>query len=193
MNKFKIFSVAFIASVSFSNAQDIQEARKAIDAEQYEKAKSMLKSILKSNPTDGRANFILGNVYLMQTETDSAKIAYQKGLTGNEKEGARLNYIGLGVIDLDNKNKAAAEANFALALKETRKKDTEELTAIGRGYTYSVNPDYKKAIEVLTKAKLIDSNDATIQLALGDAYNFDMNQNEAYVSYRNAFQIDPTL
>ena len=191
MNKFKIFSVAFLASISFSNAQDITQVRKAIDAEQYEKAKSMLHSILKSSPIDGRANFLLGNVYLIQTETDSAKIAYQKGLTGTD--GARLNYIGLGTIDLDNKNTAAAEANFALALKGTKKKDVEELTAIGRAYTYSNNPNFKKAIEVLSKAKEINPNDANVQLALGDAYNFDKNQNDAYVAYRNAFQIDPTI
>lgn len=191
MNKFKIFSLAFLASVSFGNAQDIAQVRKAIDAEQYENAKSMLKSILKTSPINGRANFLLGNVYLIQTETDSAKIAYQKGLAGTD--GARLNYIGLGVIDLDNGDAVAAEANFALALKDTKKKDVEELTAIGRAYTYSTKPNFKKAIEVLNKAKAINPNDAYVQLALGDAYNNDKNQNEAYVAYRNAFVIDPTL
>lgn len=191
MNKFKIFSVAFLASVSFSNAQDISQAKKAIDAEQYESAKSMLKSILKTTPTNGRANFLLGNIYLVQTVTDSAKIAFEKGLTGTD--GARLNYIGLGVLDLNNGKTVEAEANFTSALKDTRKKDVEELTAIGRAYTYSSKPDFKKAIEVLNKAKLINPNDANVQLALGDAYNSDKNQNDAYVAYRNAFQIDPTL
>jgi tetratricopeptide (TPR) repeat protein len=191
MNKFKIFSVAFLASVSFSNAQDISQAKKAIDAEQYENAKSMLKSIIKATPTNGRANFLLGNIYLVQTVNDSAKIAFEKGLTGTD--GARLNYIGLGVLDLNNGKTVEAEANFASALKDTRKKDVEELTAIGRAYTYSAKPDFKKAIEVLNKAKLINPNDANVQLALGDAYNNDKNQNDAYVAYRNAFQIDPTL
>lgn len=191
MNKFKIFSLAFLASVSFGNAQDIAQVKKAIDAEQYENAKSMLKSILKTSPINGRANFMLGNVYLIQTETDSAKIAYQKGLAGTD--GARLNYIGLGVIDLDNGDAVAAEANFALALKDTKKKDVEELIAIGRAYTYSTKPNFKKAIEVLNKAKAINPNDANVQLALGDAYDRDKNQNDAYVAYRNAFQIDPTL
>ncbi|SHF68617.1 Tetratricopeptide repeat-containing protein [Flavobacterium fluvii] len=191
MNKFKIFSVAFMASVSFGNAQDIAQARKAIDGEQYENAKSMLKSILKASPIDGRANFLLGNVYLIQSETDSAKIAYDKGLAGTD--GAKLNYVGLGVIDLDKGNTVGAEANFALAIKDAKKKDVEGLIAIGRAYTYSTKPNFKKAIEVLNKAKEINPNDANVQLALGDAYNSDKNQNDAYVAYRNAFQIDPTL
>lgn len=191
MNKFKIFSIVFLASVSISFAQDINQAKTAIDAEQFEKAKSILKLILQSNPMDGRANFLLGNVYLVQTVTDSAKIAFQKGLTG--KDGKDLNYIGLGQIDLDSENTTAAEANFALALKDTRRRDTEELMYIGKAYTFSSNPNYSKAIEYLNKAKAINSNDAQISLALGDAYNGDKNQNDAYVAYRNAFQIDGTL
>jgi len=191
MNKFKIFSVAFLASVSLSYGQDIAQARKAIDAEQYESAKTMLKSILKASPVDGRANFLLGNVYLIQTVTDSAKIAYQRGLAG--ADGAKLNHIGLGTIDLDNGNTVAAETNFALAIKDIKKKDVEGLTAIGRAYTYSTKPNYKKAIEVLNRAKAVNPNDALVQLALGDAYYGDKNQNEAYAAYRNAFQLDPTL
>lgn len=191
MKTLKIFSIAFLTTVTLGFAQDVSQARKAVDAEQYENAKTILKSILKTNPIDGRANFILGNIYLIQTVTDSAKIAFQKGLAGTD--GARLNYIGLGTIDLDNANQTAAEANFALALKDTKKKDIEELTAIGRAYTYSTKPNYKKAIEYLNKAKLINPNDALVQLALGDAYYGDKNQNDAYASYRNAFQFDPTL
>jgi tetratricopeptide (TPR) repeat protein len=191
MNKLKIFSFVFLTSVALGFAQDVTQARKAIDAEQYENAKSMLKSIIKASPINGRANFLLGNVYLIQGVTDSAKIAYQRGLAGTD--GARLNNIGLGVIDLDNGNTVSAEANFALALKDTKKKDVEELIAIGRAYTYSTKPNYKKAIETLNKAKLINPNDAIVQLALGDAYYGDKNQNEAYAAYRNAFQFDPTL
>ena len=191
MNKFKIFSVAFLVSVTFGYAQDITQARKAIDAEQYDKAKTMLKSILQTSPIDGRANFLLGNIYLIQTVTDSANIAFQRGLAGTD--GSKLNYVGLGTIDLDNGNTVAAEANFALALKDAKKKDVEGLTAIGRAYTYSAKPNYKKAIEVLNKGKAINPNDALVQLALGDAFYGDKNQNEAYAAYRNAFQFDPTL
>ena len=43
MNKFKIFSLALVASASVVKAQDIKEAKKAIDAEQFQKAKSLLK------------------------------------------------------------------------------------------------------------------------------------------------------
>ena len=46
MNTFKIFGLILLASVSTANAQDINQAKKAIDAEKYEEAKTILKSIL---------------------------------------------------------------------------------------------------------------------------------------------------
>ena len=191
MNKFKIFSIALITSATFSHAQDIEQAKKAIDAEQFEKAKSMLKSVIQTKPSNGKAAFLLGTVYLTQNVADSAKIYFQKGLTGNE--GAKLNYIGLGQMDLDKSNLSAAQANFALATKDLKKKDTEEFVYIGRAYMNASKPDYKSAITVLNRAKLINPLDAQVQLALGDAYYGDKNQNEAYAAYRNAFQADNTL
>ena len=191
MKTLKIFSIALLTTATVGFAQDVNQAKKAVDAEQYEKAKSILKSIIKVNPADGRANFILGNVYLIQTVTDSAKISFERGLTGTE--GAKLNHIGLGLIDLDGGNTTAAEAKFSLALKDAKKKDIEELVAIGRAYTYSNKPNYKKALEYLNRAKTINPNDALVQLAIGDANYGDKNQNEAYAAYRNAFQFDPTL
>ena len=45
MNTFKIFSIALLTSVTLSYAQDLDQAKKTIDAEQFEKAKGILKSI----------------------------------------------------------------------------------------------------------------------------------------------------
>lgn len=191
MNKFKIFSLALVASASVVKAQDIKEAKKAIDAEQFQKAKSLLKSIIKAKPSDGEANFVLGNVYLNQSVVDSAKIYYLNGIEASEKKN--LNYIGLGQLDLDNKNAAAAQANFALATKDMKRKDVDEFIYIGKAYTNSVNPDYNNAIASLKKALAIDPQNATALLAIGDAYYGANNQNEAYKAYRDAFTADPTL
>lgn len=99
MNKFKILSVAFVASASALQAQDINEVKKQIDAEQFQKAKTSLKSIIKSDPSEGKAFFLLGNIYLNQTVIDSAKITYEEGLKA--KNNAHFNNIGLGQIDLE--------------------------------------------------------------------------------------------
>jgi thioredoxin-like negative regulator of GroEL len=144
MNKFKIFSLALVATASVAKAQDIKEAKKAIDAEQFQKAKSLLKSIIKAKPSDGEANFVLGNVYLNQSVVDSAKIYFLNGIEASDKKN--LNYIGLGQLDLDNKNVAGAQANFALATKDMKRKDVDEFIYIGKAYMNSVHPDYNNAI-----------------------------------------------
>lgn len=191
MNKFKIFSLALVASASVAKAQDIKEAKKAIDAEQFQKAKSLLKSIIKAKPSDGEANFVLGNVYLNQSIIDSAKIYYLNGIEASEKKN--LNYIGLAQIDLDNKNTASATANFGLATKDMKRKDVDEFIYIGRAYINSVNPDYTNAVATLKKALAIEPQNAQALLAIGDAYYGANNQNDAYKAYRDAFTADPTL
>lgn len=191
MNKFKIFSIAFISATAVMQAQDIETAKKAIDAEQYEKAKTMLKSIVQSKPSDGKATFLLGNIYLKQNVEDSAKIFFQRGLSASDD--ARFNNIGLAQIDLDNGNIAAAQSKFDLVNKEIKKKQVEEYVYMARAFMSISKPNYKSALELLNKAKLVNPNDAQVQLALGDAYFGEKNQNDAYAAYRSAFQNDPTL
>ena len=191
MNKLKFFSVAFFASFTLVNAQDIDQAKKAIDAEQFEKAKTILKSLLQAKPSNGTASFLLGNVYMSQKELDSAKIYYQKGITGSD--GAKLNYIGLGQLDLEAKNQTAAQSNFDIAIKDAKRKDATVPTYIARAYMNISKPDYKNAITILERAKIDSPQNADLLLALGDAYYLENKQNEAYSSYRSAFQIDPTM
>ncbi len=191
MNKVKIFSIALMTSVTLSYAQDLDQAKKTIDAEQFEKAKGILKAVIQTNPDNGKATFLLGSVYLTQNIADSAKIYFQKGILA--KADSKFNYIGLGQMDLDDKNSVAAEANFALATKDIKKKDIEQYVYIAKAYMNANTPDYKKAIEILNKAKLVNPTDANLQMAFGDAFYGDKNQNDSYKAYRDAFQADPTL
>lgn len=191
MNKFKLLSIALLAFVGIGHAQELDQANKAIDAEQFEKAKSILKKVLVTKPENGKSAFLLGNIYLIQNIADSAKIYFQKGLKA--ANDSKLNYIGLGQLDLDNGNLTAAQANFDLATQEVKKKDIEPYVYVGKAYMNANNPDYTKALVILNKAKLLKPQDAQLQLVLGDAFYGAKNQNEAYAAYRNAFQIDPTL
>lgn len=187
--RFSVLTALAIGTGAF--AQDTEAAKKAIDAEQYEKAKGILKSVIQSKPSDGKASFLLGKVYLKQDIEDSARIAFDKGLTA--KDAAHFNQIGLGQIELNKGNLAAAQTNFANAAKEARRKDTEEHVAIARAYMDSEKPDFKNALTALEKAKLANAQDPLVLLALGDAYFGNKQQNEAYTSYRSAFAADNTL
>jgi predicted Zn-dependent protease len=191
MNKFKLLGTVLLASVATTQAQDIEQAKKAIDAEQFEKAKSMLKSIVKASPSNGKASFLLGNVYLTQNSADSAKIYFDKGLTA--ANDANYNYIGLGQMALNKGNLTEAQSDFVLGAKDAKKKDVEPAVYIGKAYMNADKPDFVNALTVLNKAKLANPQDAQLSLALGDAYYGVKSQNESYVAYRDAFQLDPTL
>lgn len=192
MNKSTKLSIGLLSLVvSTVSAQNIADASKAIDAEQYEKAKTMLKSIVSSKPNDGRATFLLGNVYLRQDMADSAKIYFQKGLSTSD--GAAFNNIGLGQIDLNNNNENAAKVNFGKAMETAKRKDVDQYIYVAQAYMHSDKPDYKSALAVLEKAKNANAQNPLVQLALGDAYYGLENQNEAYAAYRNAYNTDNSL
>ena len=190
MKELKIIGLSLLF-FGTANAQDAEQAKKAIDAEQYQKAKTILKSLIASEPAQGKNYFLLGDVYLKQTETDSAAIYFNKGKV--VKDNPEYNNIGLGQIDLDNGNASAAQAKFDKIEKNLKKKDVEQLIYIGRAYIGSDNPDYKKAIAVLNKAIAKDPKSALAYLSLGDAYYRDRNHNEAYRAYRTATTLDGTL
>ncbi|GEC73572.1 hypothetical protein FFL01_31110 [Flavobacterium flevense] len=191
MNKIKFLSIALFASASVLQAQDIDEVKKQIDAEQFQKAKTSLKSIIKSNPSEGKAFFLLGNIYLKQSVIDSAKITYNEGLKA--KDDAHFNNIGLGQIDLENNNPTAAKAKFESVKNDMRKKDFEEYIYIAKAYMNNSNPDYKAALATLELAKEKNADEPQVLLAFGDAYYGDKNQNQAFSNYRNAFQADNSL
>ena len=191
MNKVTIYSVAILASAFTVQGQDINQAKKAVDAEQFESAKTILKSIIKGKPASGEAFFTLGNVYLSQKIQDSAKIYFDKGISAADE--GQLNYIGLGQMDLNANNVSAAQSNFALATKDMKRKEFQEFIYIARAYMNAEKPDYKNALAILNKAAVINSQDAQLQLALGDAYYGEGKQNEAFIAYRDAFQLDSSL
>ena len=191
MNKLKIFSVAFLAIGATSLAQDLEQAQKAIDAEKYDKAKSILKTLTSTDADQGKNFFILGNIYLTQKAEDSATIYFQKGLAA--KKNANFNYIGLGQIALDKNDAIKSNDNFNKAVVDMKRKDFEEFLYIGRAFLNTSTPNYRSALLFLNKAKAIQPNDAQVLLSLGDAYYGEGNINEAYSAYRNSYDADKSV
>jgi len=153
--------------------------------------KNILETITASKPTDGYSKFLLGNVCLLIGDDGTAKTHFDAGITCSSK--GNFGYIGLGNIALDKGEIAEAEKYFALAVKNSSKRDLEEKVFIGKAYTFSVHPDYKKAIEILSKSREIDPANTDVLIALADAYKLNKKQNESYECYREAFRLDNTL
>lgn len=174
-------------------AQKLDDATKAIEQEQFAKAKEILKTLVQKQPKKGINNFYLGQVYIQNEYLDSAKMAFEQGLANDPK--TVINQIGLGTLELYAGNTAAAEAKFNEAIEKTRKRDYLELYFAGRAFLDAPEPDYGKALNYLRQAVQRSGKrvDALVHLAMGDAYLGSGEPSSAYVSYRDAITANPDL
>ena len=181
--------------------QSLADAKKAIDAEQYSKAKLMLKNLTSTQADKDENFFYLGWVYLKQDYVDSAKTIFNKGLAVNPKSA--LNYAGLGAVAHVEKDNAAAANDFNQAVANAGKNSTPYLYA-GLGYLLPVSgsstgpngskiapADADAAIAILNKGKAVNPKDADLLVALGDAYRSQLKSNDAYSALLISFSFNP--
>ncbi|SMD05008.1 Tetratricopeptide repeat-containing protein [Pedobacter nyackensis] len=186
-------SLGLVVMGSASFAQSISDAKKAIDAEQYQKASSMLKTLVKTQASKGENYYNLGEVYLRMDYVDSARAVFTQGVAAEPKNS--LNYIGLGEADLISNNAASAKTNFAKAVEVSSKKDWIPQLYIGKAYIATDKPDFESALPYLQKAEELDVNDKDAEtfLALGDYYALQKKNSEALQNYMRAGNINESL
>jgi len=186
--------LVFVGSSVF--AQSLDDAKKAIDAEQYQKAKSMLTTLTTTQPTKDENFFQLGWVYLLQDYPDSAKAQFMKGIAANPKSA--LNYVGLGAVAHLSKDAAGVSSNFAQATNFTSKRDSKPYVYMGAAYLIPLpgsktvaSADATAALAVLEKGKLANPKDADVFVQMGNANRSLKNASEAYSNYGDAISLDP--
>ncbi|MBU1373505.1 MAG: hypothetical protein KKG25_10455 [Bacteroidetes bacterium] len=183
-------SVLFVASVG--KAQSLDDAQKAVTAEQYQKAKAMFSELVKVQPTPENY-FGFGELYLTLNNPDSAKIVFEKGIKADERSKYMMNYIGLGTVNLFKHNDAAAKENFEKATEDMRKKDYEQYIYIGKAYTYEGSRNLSKAFEWFAKADEYGEKDPMLHIAEGNAYKFQKKNSEAVREYQRAMSLKDNL
>ncbi|HEX7367102.1 MAG TPA: hypothetical protein VF273_08395 [Pelobium sp.] len=183
-------SIMFI--VSATQAQSLEDARKAVNAEQYQKAKSLFANLVKNQPSPENY-FYYGELYLQLNMPDSAKAVFQKGIAADEKGKYTLNQIGLGTVALFEKNPTAAQASFSKATADMRRKDYQEYIYIGKAYTYEPSRDLNKAFEWFEKAKENGEKDPELHIAMGNAYKAQKKNSEAVAEYQRAMNLKDNL
>jgi len=194
-NKIVATALGLVFIGSAVSAQSLDDAKKAINAEQYQKAKTMLKNLTVTESTKDENYFYLGWVYLKQDDPDSAKIWFNKGIAVNPKSA--LNYVGLGAVAHLNKDQAGTTSNFNQALSNAPKKDSKPYVYIGKSYLLTTNSapvapaDAQAAADVLTKGQAVNAKDPELFIALGDANRVLGKASDAYGNYGTALELDP--
>ena len=174
-------------------AQQLEDAKRAIDAEQYSAAKSALRTLLKTQPKDGNVYYSLGEIYLKTDYIDSAKSVFAQGIRAARKNP--LNYAGIGLADLQAGSLAAAKINFDKAVTVGSKRKYNAHLVIGHALTYAAKPDFSAALGYLKKADELDKadKDAQVFLGMGNLHAEQAKYPEALDYYLTALQLDSTL
>jgi tetratricopeptide (TPR) repeat protein len=201
-NKIAAAGLGLMLLGSSAFAQSLDDAKKAIGAEQYQKAKAMLKNLTVTQADKDENYFYLGWVYLKQDYLDSAKTAFNKGISVNGKSA--LNFAGLGAVAHIEKDNATATTNFNTAISLAGKKNSTPFLYVGEAYLLPVNgssvgpngsaiapADATSAIGILNQGKVANPRDVEVLIALGDAYRSQLQSNDAYSAYSSALAIDP--
>ena len=201
INKAAIAGMGLMFAGSSVFAQSLADAKKAIEDEQYSKAKSMLKNLTVTQADKDENYFYLGWVYLKQEYPDSAKAAFNKGIGVNSKSA--MNYAGLAAVAHVEKDNSQA-SNYINQVQSYAGKNSKPYLYAGLGYLLPLNgtsvgsngavisaADANAAIAVLNKGKAVNPKDAEILIALGDAYRSQLKSNDAYSNYSSALQLDP--
>ncbi len=187
-----VLGLVFIGAAA--KAQSLDDARKAINAEQYQKAKSMLKNLTVTEASKDENYFYLGWVYLIQDEPDSAKLWFNKGIAVNPKSA--LNFVGLGAVARLDKDQNGMNTNFNTAVSFV-KKDSKPYVYIGKSYLLSppgtpITPaDANAGIAILRKDSTLNPKDPEMFITLGNLYLSQLRNTEAFSSFTSALDVDP--
>ena len=149
-------------------AQNLEEAISMIEKEDYAGARKVLRSFIAKNEKAAEACFYLGETFYQNENADSAFYYYGKGTRTDAKSG--LNYVGLGKLALDSRNKMEMQKQFEAARRLAKDKDARIYYELGKAHLESTQGAVNTAIENLEKAISIDPNNGDYYSVLGDAY-----------------------
>jgi tetratricopeptide (TPR) repeat protein len=191
--KFKLLLSLLCAGVLTAGAQGqgFKDGIEYYKADQYGNAKTILERTLNDSSTDkALAYYYLGQIAVHDKDVAAAKNYFDKGIQVNPENG--FNYVGLGILALNNNDAKGAKTQFDIAKSKTKKYATL-LTAIARAY-YNADPvTYAKEVDKsLADAYKANKLAPAIFVLRGDM-DLDQNQiGDAAANYENAIYNDPT-
>jgi tetratricopeptide (TPR) repeat protein len=192
-----------IASNGNVMSQDLNAAIKLTQSESFEDADALYKQVIAQTPKNGDAYFYAGENTLKNFLSDplsnsqisAVKEATEYFLSGTKNDSTNaLNYIGLGMVTLLEKNDtiaadkyfSKAESFIAKKKKKATEKDITALIKLGVSEVYAKKPRYYKAFGFLNKAKEFNPESTDIYVAMGDVYISQSNASSAIANYNQA-------
>ncbi|MEY4109774.1 MAG: hypothetical protein RLZZ46_128 [Bacteroidota bacterium] len=169
-------------------AQDVSSAKKLTENEQFETAARQFRQILTAQPSNGEASYFFGENYFKSGDQDSAYFMYKIGVEKNPN--LPLNHIGLARVELNRKNKTAADAHLATATKLMDPKSSSVRIEMAEALIKSEIKDLDRAMILLNEAAKLDPKNPEIYIQMGDVYAEKNDGNAAIAQYNKAKDLD---
>ncbi|HOJ37164.1 MAG TPA: hypothetical protein PLI27_03510 [Ignavibacteriales bacterium] len=213
MKILRMLIVLLLSNLLFAQA-DLNEAKKLINQEKFEKAKQVLLSYINSKPKDGLGYFYLGEIEYKHYMQDSvgnrneqllqnAKNWYLIGIKRDKRTD--LNYFGAAKVYALTNHKDSLDIMIKRGLDYNN--DIENVNDLLNSYNVFLeieNVNLDKAKEILDRANELDRTEvnkskgqkkrnAAIFVAYGDLYTKLGNQAKALENYKSAINFDETF
>ncbi len=187
MKRFNIFILLSLMGIPAAICQNIEAARKYIYQERYNSAISELGNLLKENPNNPEAWYLLTDAYLATDKDAILRDSLQK-IPIEISQAPIISCARARVLAKTGKMDEAVKY-LDQALDQTKKKDPMILFAAAEAQLEGPAGDYKSAIGLLERAIKRDKDNPDLYIAMGDAYRKLNDGSEAYKAYKNALSV----
>ncbi|HEX9514046.1 MAG TPA: tetratricopeptide repeat protein [Puia sp.] len=184
-----LFLLPLLFVVGGLKAQSIADARKLLYYERYDGATHLLQSIIKADPNNAEAWWLLTQCALHNGRIKPMKDSLAALPAGNAN--APLLLCAYGDVLLRENKKDSASVYFNKALDETKQKDPSVLLAIAQAHQDADSGDASYAADLLNKAIKRDKRNPEYYVALGNAYRKLADGTQSFKAYQDALAQAP--
>lgn len=174
-------------AVTVAKAQSALEGIRAIEVEQFEKAKTIFTRLVQENPSEASNYFYLGDAYLRSEQADSALIFFNKGMGTNPS--SPLNYVGIGKVELYRGKAREAKAYFDRAAGMDPK-NIQTFIQVGEAYLL-YDSSMNESLAYLKKAQALDPKNPDVYISMGNAYIKKVDGSKAISQFEKALEFNP--
>ncbi len=179
-----LFSGLVILMMGGLKAQSTADARKLLYYERYDGAAHQLQALLKADPNNAEAWWLLTEVYLHRHQLQQIRDSLEQMPAALREQPFALCAKGQIYLEQHQKDSAAVYFNKALAI--TREKDPVILSAIAQAHQEADSGDARYAVELLGKAIKREKHNPELYVELGDAYRRLGDGGGSYQAYQDA-------
>jgi tetratricopeptide (TPR) repeat protein len=183
-----LFLFSCLSGALALSAQSVEQAAQEIYYERYQTAENTLHQYLQKDPNNASAWYYLTKDYILENKLNKAIDTIQHAPDA-AKEDPWYN-VAYGNILLQQGKKDEANNYFNNALKETKEKNADILSAVADAEISAKDGDASYAIDLLNKAIRRDKKNAALYTLMGDAYMKLSNGSEAFKAYQKAIDVN---